>query len=235
MKKKSYLLALIFSFILGFLLLDYGINNRGVMLSIVGATLILQGFSILIVAPLYKDDKNETTEIAEEIIGNYAYFLDNILINNNAINSKNIYIPYQNEVKILIMNAQKIVTIFKLPANKLYKNIMDRYNIEKYTNLESLIEDTEDILLENNIAKELKYIYSEGKEKLIIREPITLKYCSQIHKVSPTLFQLLGCPVSSTIVGIISRFKKTPITANFSLNNDTVEILFSSININKYQ
>ena len=235
MKKKSYLLALIFSFILGFLLLDYGINNRGVMLSIVGATLILQGFSILIVAPLYKDDKNETTEIAEEIIGNYAYFLDNILINNNAINSKNIYIPYQNEVKILIMNAQKIVTIFKLPANKLYKNIMDRYNIEKYTNLESLIEDTEDILLENNIAKELKYIYSEGKEKLIIREPITLKYCSQIHKVSPTLFQLLGCPVSSTIVGIISRFKKTPITANFSLNNDTIEILFSSININKYQ
>jgi len=235
MKKKSYLLALIFSFILGFLLLDYGINNRGVMLSIVGATLILQGFSILIVAPLYKDDKNETTEIAEEIIGNYAYFLDNILINNNAIDSKNIYIPYQNEVKILIMNAQKIVTIFKLPANKLYKNIMDRYNIEKYTNLESLIEDTEDILLENNIAKELKYIYSKGKEKLIIREPITLKYCSQIHKVSPTLFQLLGCPVSSTIVGIISRFKKTPITANFSLNNDTVEILFSSININKYQ
>ena len=219
----------IFSLALGFAFLQYGINNQGVMLCIVGATLLLQGFSILVITPLYKEENTKKNDLLKDLISNYVSILEKSLA--DSTHTVPVYVPLGDQVKIILMNEESIKTMLPPIKDDLFKNMLNELDFSKYGSIENLTLALEKRLKENDLVKKLEYFIGDDGEYLRITEPATLEYVKYISNVAPRAFKVLGCPISSVLVGLISKYKKTALKVNFNLNGSIVEVKINPISL----
>ena len=229
MKNRVYVSVAIISLIVGFLLLKYGIDNQGVMISIVGVTLILQATSILI-TPFFKGSEHMERKFEKDFIIKYALVLESLI--RQKFNAIFLYTPSDDNVKIVVVskvrkNGYKIRMISNNSGQKVMLNLESKINFPPGENdTQSFILKLEKKLREENLVEELKYFKNKDYEILLIKNPTMISFSKQLNDIAPKTYRIFGCPLSAALVSLIAKYRKTALIANFRLNGNTVVVKF---------
>ena len=229
MKNRVYVSVAIISLIVGFLLLKYGIDNQGVMISIVGATLLLQATSILI-TPFFKGSEHMERKFEKDSIIKYALVLESLI--RQKFNAIFLYTPSDGNVKIVVVskvrkNGYKIRMISNNSGQNAMLNLESKINFPPGENdTQSFILKLEKKLREENLVEELKYFKNQNYEILLIKNPAMISFSKQLNDIAPKTYRIFGCPLSAALLSLIAKYRKTALIANFRLNGNTVVVKF---------
>lgn len=229
MRKNRYIALSGASLLVALILLYYGINYQGVMMSIVGGTLLFQSLAI-IATPL--SENNNLEKFYEKVIVGYASNLEKIL--SSTTSSQAFYISFEDKVGIMITgeSSHEIRILLDAMGGDLAEEIEKSLNLSNGLKIEEILSKLNRVLQKKKLAKKFEYNITDESIIFKIRKPITLKLHRYLNRTAPKTYSYLGCPLSSAIAVLATKILKKNLMVNFKLENDTAVIMLKPIDLN---
>jgi len=232
MRKSRHIALSVTSLLVALILLYHGISYQGVMMSIVGAALLLQGLAI-IATPLSENTSSEE-EFYRKIIMSYASNMEKLLI--SATGSQAFYVPFKDKVRVVIASNTprdtfKIDILLDVIGDDLVEKLERDLNLTDELEIEKVLSRLNDMLKEKGLIEELEYNITDKSLILEIKKPVTLKLHEDLSSIAPKTYSYLGCPLTSAIIVLVVKMLGETFTTNFKLEDDIVKVLLKSVNL----
>ena len=226
MRKSRHIIISMASLLVAAVLLYYGMNYQGVMMSIVGAALLLQSLSIM-ATPVSGNSELGEGEFYKRIVTSYASNMEKLLA--SATGSQAFYVPFEDKVMVIVAsgglnNKFKIDILLDAVGHELAKELEEKLNMSEEASFEDFLSKLGELLKEKGFIEEFEYVANEELLFFKVKNQATIRLHKHLSRIAPKTYSYLGCPLTSAIAILTVKFLGESFMANFNVEGDAAEV-----------